>query len=90
MGNGKAEGYLWAFDWLQKTFDIQHVVPGHGEYGDNSIIQNFESYFKDMQMAAKDQTQRDALVSKYEHWGNIPVFMSPAATIKAFKKEMGK
>lgn len=88
MGKGRAEGYLWAFDTLQTIFDIQHVVPGHGAFGGNEVIKNFENYFKDMKLAATDATQKKALTSKYEDWGCLPVMMSPNATIRAFKREM--
>lgn len=90
MGKADPEGYLWAFDYALKTFDIEHVVPGHGDVGGKEVIENFDRYFKDMKLAAEDDSQKDALVSKYKDWGNIPVAMSPNATIRAFKKELKK
>ena len=89
---GKADpgGYLWAFDYALKTFDIEHVVPGHGDIGGKEVINNFDRYFKDMKLAAEDGSQKDALVSKYKDWGNIPLAMSPNATIRAFKKQLKK
>jgi len=88
MGKGDPEGYLWAFDMVTKEFDIEHVVPGHGPFGGKEVITDFDQYFKDMKLAAQDNSQKDALISKYKDWASIPLFMSPKATMKAFKKEM--
>ena len=52
------------------------------------VITDFDQYFKDMKLAAQDNSQKDALISKYKDWASIPLFMSPKATMKAFKKEM--
>jgi glyoxylase-like metal-dependent hydrolase (beta-lactamase superfamily II) len=87
MGKGDPEGYLKAFDYLSHTFDIEHVVPGHGEAGGKEVILNFDRYFKDMKLAAEDGSQKDALVAKYKDWNGIPLFMSPEATVRAFKKK---
>ena len=90
MGNGKAEGYVWAFDKLLKEFDIQQVVPGHGANGGKEVIENFQAYFNDMKTAALDDSKKEALELKYKDWNCLPIVMSPAATIRAFKKEMKK
>ena len=90
MGNGDPEGYLAAFEFLQKEFDIEHVVPGHGAFGGKEVLVDFEHYFKDLKLAAEDDSQKDKLIAKYKDWGMLPVFMSPQATVKAFKKKMNK
>lgn len=87
LGVADPDGYLAAFDMLPKQFDIQKVVPGHGPVGGIEIIDNFRQYFLDMKTAAADGTKKDELVAKYKDWGQIPVLMSPGATIKAFKKK---
>jgi len=85
---GTANGYLWAFERLKKEFDIQHIVPGHGEVGGPSLMKDFETYFNDMKLAANESSDQVALKEKYKDWNAIPFFMSPSATIKNFKKEM--
>jgi len=86
MGRADPEGYLQAFDFLGKEFEIRRVVPGHGNPGGKEILTEYEQYFKDMKLAAEDDSQRKALILKYKDWSSIPVFMSPEATIRAFKK----
>jgi cyclase len=86
MGKGNPYGYLWAFDWFINTLDINTVVPGHGEIGGKELITNYKAYFEDMKTASFDESQKESLSSKYENWGQLPLVMSPAATIKAFKK----
>jgi glyoxylase-like metal-dependent hydrolase (beta-lactamase superfamily II) len=87
LGTASADGYMEAFDVLPKMFDIQKIVPGHGEIGGVEIINNFKQYFIDMETAAADDAKKDELVAKYKDWGQIPFVMSPGATISALKKK---
>ena len=86
MGVADPEGYLEAFDRLPKLFDIQKIVPGHGEVGGIELIDNFRQYFLDMKTAAADDSKKDELINKYKDWAQIPVLMSPGATIRSIKK----
>jgi glyoxylase-like metal-dependent hydrolase (beta-lactamase superfamily II) len=90
FGSADPDAYLWALDWIPTQFVIQKVVPGHGDVGGIEIIENFKQYFLDMKLAAADPAQKDKLVSKYDDWAQIPLAMSPGATIEAFKKKMAK
>ncbi len=81
------EGYLSDFDALQKQFDIQKIVPGHGPIGGIEILENYRQYFLDMKTIASDGSKRDELISKYKNWTQLPVMMSPGATIDLFKKK---
>lgn len=87
MGNADPEGFIEAMDYFQKLFPIEHVVPGHGAFGGKEVIVDFEQYFKDMKRAASDDSQKETLLEKYRSWNSIPVFMSPKATMNAFKKK---
>jgi glyoxylase-like metal-dependent hydrolase (beta-lactamase superfamily II) len=87
LGTADADGYMEAFDMLPKMFDIQKIVPGHGEIGGIEIINNFRQYFIDMETAATDDSKKDELVAKYKDWNQIPFAMSPGATIRALKNK---
>ncbi|HTA62106.1 MAG TPA: MBL fold metallo-hydrolase [Bacteroidia bacterium] len=87
VADSDPDGYLATLDMLPKQFDIQKVVPGHGDIGGIEIIDNFRQYFLDMKTAANDASKKDELVAKYKDWGQIPFLMSPGATISAFKKK---
>ena len=86
-GSADPDGYLWAIETFPKQFDIQKIVPGHGDVGGIEIINDFHQYFIDMQAAADDDSKRDELVAKYKSWRQIPFMMSPGATISALKKK---
>ena len=80
-------GYLNAFDFLTKEFDIQTVVPGHGDIGGVEVINNFRQYFIDMKTAANDPSKESEYKEKYKDWRQIPFLMSPSATIGFIKEE---
>jgi len=87
LGNADPDGYMQAMDTVLKKFDVQKIVPGHGDVGGIEIIDHFREYFKDMEMAANDESKKDELVAKYQDWRQIPILMSPGATISAIKKK---
>jgi glyoxylase-like metal-dependent hydrolase (beta-lactamase superfamily II) len=85
IANGDPEGYLAAFDRLQKEFDIQRIVPGHGPTGGIEILETFRRYFNDMKTAANDDSKRDELIDKYKDWTHVPLMMSSENVVKKFK-----
>jgi cyclase len=87
FGNASPDGYLEAMDGLPKQFDIQKIVPGHGEIGGIEILNTFKQYFIDMKIAAADGSKENELVAKYKDWNQIPRVMSPGATI-SFIRDM--
>ena len=82
LGDANPDGYIAAMDWLPKQFDIQKIVPGHGEIGGIEVLNNFRQYFIDMKTAAADASKEDELVAKYKDWRQIPRIMSPGATVR--------
>ncbi|MBY0427040.1 MAG: hypothetical protein K2Q22_15505, partial [Cytophagales bacterium] len=88
--NSSADGYLNAFDTVKKRFDIKTVVPGHGPVGGLEIISLFKEYFNEIKSAAKNKSEEDAIVKKYESWKQIPFVMSPSANIGYVRKWEGK
>lgn len=87
LGAADPEGYLAAFDYFTSKFDIQTIVPGHGDIGGVDVIATFKEYFLDMKTAANDSSQKNKLEAKYADWNQIPFMMSTGATIKAFQKK---
>ena len=87
LGSADPDGYLVALDLLPKQFDIQKIVPGHGDIGGIEVIDNFRQYFNDMKIAAGDDSKKEELIAKYKDWAQVPFLMSPGATISAIKKK---
>ena len=77
-----ADGYLKAFDLVEKRFDINKVVPGHGEVGGIEVIDNFRTYFKDIEAAVADPSKEKEILNKYKDYRQVPFFMSPGATLR--------
>jgi len=88
--NASSQGYLDAFDLMEKRFDINAVVPGHGPLGGKEVIDNYRQFFKDMQGVASGVDNKDQLIAKYKDWGQVPFLMSPAAAASFIKNEKGK
>jgi glyoxylase-like metal-dependent hydrolase (beta-lactamase superfamily II) len=87
INNGDPEGYLVAFDRLQKEYDIRKIVPGHGPTGGIEILENFRQYFNDMKQASTDAGKEEELIAKYKSWSQVPMLMSSANVVDAFKKK---
>jgi glyoxylase-like metal-dependent hydrolase (beta-lactamase superfamily II) len=75
------EKWMAALDRLSKRWDIHKVVPGHGDAGGPELLSEMKQYFTDMETAAKDKTQTDALKKKYDGWMKMPLMSSPGSTI---------
>ena len=78
-------GYLQAFDYVAKRFDINKIVPGHGPVGGIEVLNNYRDFFLDMKVASLDQAKEKELLAKYKDWTQIPFIMSPGATEDFFK-----
>lgn len=86
VANGDPEGYLAVFDKLQKEFDIQKIVPGHGPSGGIEILDTFRQYFNDMKLAATDPSRGGEMIDKYDTWTHVPFMMSSQNVVDGFKK----
>lgn len=86
MGRANPNASIDVLEDLPKEFRIQTVVPGHGKIGDSTLISIFKVYFKDMKLAAEQNQLEDSLIAKYADWNQLPIMMSPEATMRYFKK----
>jgi len=90
FGNANPDGYLEVMNELPKQFDIQKIVPGHGEIGGTDMIEKFKQFFIDMKIAAANGDKEDELVAKYQDWNQLPQLMSPGATISFIRGKNDK
>lgn len=86
MGKANPNASIDVLEDLPKEFSIQTVVPGHGKMGDSTLISLFKVYFKNMKLAAEQNLLEDSLIAKYADWSQLPIMMSPEATMRYFKK----
>lgn len=85
MGEADAEAYLKFFDELMNQYPIKAIIPGHGNIAGIEAVDDFKMYFLDMKKAALNPDLEDELIAKYKDWRQLPMFMSPGATIKHFR-----
>lgn len=90
MGNADGDAYIDVLNDLPNQMDIKTIVPGHGPIGGIEMITNFRDFFADMKLAASNPDKEKDLVAKYDSWNQLPIFMSPAATVSFFKKKNAK
>lgn len=83
--NADGYGYLRALDYLPQRFDIDKVVPGHGDMGGIEVINTFKGFFVDMKLAAQDPAKKKELIAKYKDWKQVPIAMSPGAVVDFFE-----
>jgi hypothetical protein len=67
------DDYISAMDHMESTYQIETVIPGHGEMGGAELITIFHQYFDDLKMASEDIDLTEAMRKKYGLYRNIPV-----------------
>lgn len=90
IGNASAVAYMDVLYDVAIKYPIKKVVPGHGAVGGPEVITNFLAYFEDMREAAEHPEKKSEMIGKYKHYAQVPLFMSPGATISHFEKELKK
>lgn len=88
FGAADAYAYVDVMKELKDKYAINTVVPGHGPVGGSEVIDNFIVFFNDMEEAAKNPDKESELIKKYKDWNQIPMAMSPGATISHFKSKI--
>ena len=87
MGVADANAYLTFFDELIDKYPIKAIIPGHGNIAGIEALDDFKLYFLNMKKAAQNPELEDEMVTKYKDWQQLPIFMSPGATIDHFRKK---
>lgn len=88
MGDADGDAYMEEIQNIRQRFDIRMVVPGHGLVGGLEVLDRYYIFFEDMKTAAKFPDTKMELLEKYKYWNQIPLIMSPRATMKHFRKKL--
>lgn len=82
------EGWKSILDRIPQLWEVNKVVPGHGDPGGAELIGAMKQYFVDMQQAAHFPDSSAGVHEKYHDWMKMPLMASPGMTIK-FIRESG-
>jgi cyclase len=76
-----------ALEKLQGRWNIQSVVPGHGNTSGPDLISKMKQYFTDFQQAASDPAKTDEIITRYKDWRKMPTMASPRKTVRFIQGE---
>jgi cyclase len=81
---------LWIsyLDKIAKLYDIQIVVPGHGEISDKNSIIDMREYFISISNAIYSHDKLKEVKRKYSFYSTFPFFGRFHRTVKILKREM--
>jgi glyoxylase-like metal-dependent hydrolase (beta-lactamase superfamily II) len=79
--------WMTALDTLQKLYDPQVVIPGHGPVADKKALSRMREYFTLAADAAENPERRTALREKYGALASIPGMSGSSETIRFIERE---
>ena len=80
--------WLKILDRLNVEFDINTIVPGHGEVSDKSILMEMREYFLSIKNAANDPEGLKLVKDKYKKMKTIPITNGFGKTVKKIRNEI--
>jgi cyclase len=79
--------WIQVLDYLLKTYDIQTVLPGHGEMMVKNELKDLQDYFISIYAAVGDKQKLDALRTKYQDYLSLPGMTSFDKTVRYIENE---
>jgi cyclase len=86
--NGNVTSWRGILDKLEKDFEIERLVPGHGKVCRKDSISSMKEYFSSIANAIYNPTELSKLRKKYESYRSFPVISGFGRTVHFMKKEM--
>ena len=81
-------GWIRALERMQTDFDVQTVVPGHGDVSGKESISSMKTYFVSIMEAIGDHERMKNLKDRYKHLKRFPLFGSFGRTARFIKRDM--
>jgi len=72
---------------LDNEFEINTIVPGHGDITDKSVLTEMREYFLSLKNALADSDRLRLLKNKYKGMKSLPIITGLRKTVKKLKKE---
>lgn len=86
--NGNVAAWRTILDRLEKDFEIDKVVSGHGPICDRTSIAKMSEYFSSIANAIKKPSELSKLKNKYKSYKAFPVFAGFGRTVSRIATEM--
>ncbi len=82
--------WLKALDKMDTVFDINTIVPGHGDVSNKFALIEMREYFLSITKALNDPAELKLLKNKYKDFKTVPIFGGFDKTVKKIKNEIDK
>jgi cyclase len=84
--NTNLKSWLAYLEKLDKEYDVQTVVPGHGRVSGKSSILGMREYFLSVSQAIGNHNELARLRDKYRRYGTFPIFGSFSRTVRLLRR----
>ena len=84
--NTNLKSWIAYLDKLEKEYDIQTVVPGHGKVSGKNSLSEMKEYFLSISQSIGRHDKLLELKRKYESYRTFPIFGRFNRTVKLIKK----
>jgi glyoxylase-like metal-dependent hydrolase (beta-lactamase superfamily II) len=88
--NVNIKSWVSYLDKLEREYDIQTVVPGHGKVSGKISLSEMKEYFLSISESISSHDQLLELKRKYKGYGTFPIFGCFGRTVKVIRRESDK
>ena len=85
-GNTNIESWIGFLDKMERDYDIETVVPGHGLIAGRTAITEMKEYFVSIRRSLGQHSELKRLKQKYSSYGTFPVFGGFQRTVAILRK----
>lgn len=85
--NCSISSWLNALEKIESSFEINTIVPGHGDVSDKSALTEMREYFVSITNAINDRQELKLLKQKYKEYKKVPVVAGFYKTVKKIRHE---
>ena len=86
--NGSVASWRRILDELERDFEIETVVPGHGDVSQKDSISKMKEYFSSIADAIYNPEELSNLRKKYKSYKSFPIISGFERTVHVMKREM--
>jgi cyclase len=88
--NTNLKSWIAYLDRLDKGYDIQTVVPGHGKVSGKNAISEMKEYFLSISQGISNRGELAGLRDRYRRYRTFPIFGSFNRTVRLLRRSKGK
>jgi cyclase len=87
--NTNLKSWMAYLDRLDKEYDIQTVIPGHGKVSGKNAISEMKEYFLSISQGIGNGKELARLRDKYRKYGTFPIFGGFNRTVRLLRRSNG-